>query len=238
VRRVVIGVGNAYRGDDGAGPAVAERLRGRLPDEVEVTACEQEPTRLIDAWRGADLAVIVDAVESGAQPGTLHRFDAGDAPIPESVFRSSTHAFGIGETIELSRALETLPPRVLVYGIEGAAFGAGVGLSGPVQTAVEQAARGVREDIEEEFMHERALMRDVMTKIEEVAQAGGAVRVTRVGVRLGALSHFTPAHFRERFDDAAIGTIAQGAEVDAVLDEDIGGPRARDVVLESVEVES
>jgi hydrogenase nickel incorporation protein HypA/HybF len=87
-------------------------------------------------------------------------------------------------------------------------------------------------------MHERALMKDVVAKIEEVAKAGGAVRVTRVGVRLGALSHFTPAHFREHFDDAAFGTIAQGAEVDAVLDDDIGDPRAGDVVLESLEVES
>jgi hydrogenase nickel incorporation protein HypA/HybF len=87
-------------------------------------------------------------------------------------------------------------------------------------------------------VHERALMNDVMRKIDEVARAGGAVRVTRVGVRLGALSHFTEAHFREHFVDAARGTIAEGAAVDTVLDPDITDQRARDVVLESVEVES
>ena len=87
-------------------------------------------------------------------------------------------------------------------------------------------------------MHERAVMRDVMRKIDEVARAGGAVRVTRVGVRLGALSHFTEEHFREHFVDAARGTVAEGAAVDAVLDSDISDLRARDVVLESVEVES
>lgn len=87
-------------------------------------------------------------------------------------------------------------------------------------------------------MHERALMNDVMREIDEVARAGGAVRVTRVGVRLGALSHFTAEHFREHFVDAARGTIADGAAIDAVLDTDITDARARDVVLESVEVES
>jgi hydrogenase nickel incorporation protein HypA/HybF len=87
-------------------------------------------------------------------------------------------------------------------------------------------------------MHEQALMKDVMRAIEEVALAGGAVRVTRVGVRLGALSHFSPAHFREHFVDASRDTIAEGAEVDAVVEQDIADPRARDVVLESVEVES
>jgi len=87
-------------------------------------------------------------------------------------------------------------------------------------------------------VHERALMNDVMREIDEVARVGGAVRVTRVGVRLGALSHFTAEHFREHFVDAARGTIAEGAAIDAVLDSDITDARARDVVLESVEVES
>lgn len=86
-------------------------------------------------------------------------------------------------------------------------------------------------------MHERALMADVLREVAEVARLGGGSRVVRVGVRLGALSHFTPAHFQEHFDDASRGTIAEGAGVDAVLDEDIAAEHARDVVLESVEVE-
>ena len=87
-------------------------------------------------------------------------------------------------------------------------------------------------------MHERALMRDVIRKLDEVARADGAARVTRVEVRLGALSHFTPEHFREHFVDASRGTLAEGAEVDAVVDTDVTDPRARDVVLETVEVEA
>jgi hydrogenase nickel incorporation protein HypA/HybF len=86
-------------------------------------------------------------------------------------------------------------------------------------------------------MHERALMIDLMRKIEEVAAEGGASRVVRVSVRLGPLSHFTPAHFREHFVDASRGTIAEGAQVDAVVDGDITGELARDVVLEDVVVE-
>ena len=81
-------------------------------------------------------------------------------------------------------------------------------------------------------------MRDVMRKIEETAAAEGATRVTRVAVRLGALSHFTPEHFREHFADASHGTLAEGAAVDAVVEEDITDADAREVVLESVEVET
>ena len=86
-------------------------------------------------------------------------------------------------------------------------------------------------------MHERALMTDLMREIEAVAAADGATRVTRVSVRLGALSHFTSEHFREHFVDASQGTLAEGADVEAVLAEDLGDPRAAGVVLESIEVE-
>jgi hydrogenase nickel incorporation protein HypA/HybF len=86
-------------------------------------------------------------------------------------------------------------------------------------------------------MHERALMKDLMGEIEGVARVDGATRVTRVSVRLGALSHFTEDHFREHFVDASRGTLAEGAVVDAVLEDDLEDPRATGVVLQSVEVE-
>ena len=80
-------------------------------------------------------------------------------------------------------------------------------------------------------------MDDLMQKIVAVAHENGGVRVVRITVRLGALSHFTPDHFREHFVDASRGTLAEGAEVDAVLEEDIHAENADGVVLESVEVE-
>jgi len=86
-------------------------------------------------------------------------------------------------------------------------------------------------------MHERALMTDLVRQVEAVALAEGAARVTRVGVRLGALSHFTAEHFREHFEDASRGTMAEGAAVGAVLEQDLDAPHATGVVLETVEVE-
>lgn len=145
---VVIGVGNEFRRDDGVGLAVVASLRDRVPAGVELVECDQEPSRLIDAWAGAESALVVDAVESGAAPGTLHRFDAGAGPIPAGVFRSSTHAFGVGDAVELARVLGRLPGRVLVYGVEGGEFGAGDGLTVAVEAAVEPTATALLEDLE------------------------------------------------------------------------------------------
>jgi hydrogenase maturation protease len=147
MKRVLIGVGNAYRGDDGVGLIVAERVRALAPREVDVTLCEQEASRVMDAFEGADAAVIVDAVASGGTTGELHRFDAASAAVPARVFGSSTHAFGVGEAIELARALGKLPTAVVVIGVEGREFSAGERLSAAVEAAVPHAAEAVLREL-------------------------------------------------------------------------------------------
>ncbi len=86
-------------------------------------------------------------------------------------------------------------------------------------------------------MHEKHLTEDLVRKLEALVAEEGAVRVTRIRARLGALSHFTPEHFREHFDEAAVGTLAEGAEVEAELDTDPTAPGAQGVLLETVELE-
>jgi len=74
----VLGVGNPDRGDDGVGPAVVAALAalaGRLPGDVRLAVLDGEPSRLVDAWSAAALAVVVDAAApspDGAVPaGTV-----------------------------------------------------------------------------------------------------------------------------------------------------------------------
>ena len=135
---MVIGVGNALRHDDGAGLAVARRLRARsgaVP--IAVREHEGETLALLDLWAGSNAVVLVDAICSGATPGTIHRFDASEEPLPSELRgSSSTHAVGIGEAIELARSLQRLPRRVLVLGVEGRRFDAGAGLSAEVEAGV------------------------------------------------------------------------------------------------------
>jgi hydrogenase maturation protease len=127
---LVIGIGNLYRHDDAAGLAVAARIREAALPGVAVQELEGEPVSLIDAWRGAALVYLVDAVSAaGGTPGTVHRFDAAAGPLPPPLRCRGTHAFSLADAIELGRALGQLPPRLIAYGIEGADFSAGTGLS-------------------------------------------------------------------------------------------------------------
>jgi hydrogenase maturation protease len=145
----VVCVGNRWRGDDAAGLEVATLLRGTLPEEAEVLEREGEPTALMDAWEGAETVWLVDAVSSEAQAGVVHRVDASEETLPARLFRASTHHFGLADAVELARALGRLPPRTIVYGIEGARFGAGAELSPGVTAAVPQVATSIRREVVE-----------------------------------------------------------------------------------------
>jgi hydrogenase maturation protease len=106
-----------------------------------------EGTALLEAWKDADCVFLVDAVQSGAAPGTLHRFAAHEAPIPSHYLHCSTHAFGVAEAVELARALNQLPPQLIVYGIEGKDFSAGVGLTAKIRKAAAAAAVQLLEEM-------------------------------------------------------------------------------------------
>jgi hydrogenase maturation protease len=139
---IVIGIGNAFRSDDGVGLWVARKIREQLPDSVSVLEATGEVTALLEAWEGAAFVILVDAVRSGAAPGTIHRLDAPAERVSSIFCSGSTHSFGVGEAIELARALNRLPPRLIVYGIDGGNFGPGVELSPVVvRSAAEVAER-------------------------------------------------------------------------------------------------
>ena len=87
-------------------------------------------------------------------------------------------------------------------------------------------------------MHEFSLMNDLMRKIQSIAVERGARKVVGVKVRLGALSHISAHHFREHFLEAASGTVAEGAGLEIEESKDETDPRAQDILLESVELES
>lgn len=87
-------------------------------------------------------------------------------------------------------------------------------------------------------MHEARLMADLMRRVLELAANEKARRVTRVSVWLGGLSHMSSSHFAEHFMAASQGTIAEGAELDAVESTDIHDRNAQSVIIQSVDVET
>lgn len=144
---LILGAGNPFRQDDAAGLHAARRLRAQVPAGVTVVEAEGDLAAAIDTWGEQDAVILIDAMRSGSHPGTVLKLEAHDRPVPASFSRSSTHSFGVAEAVELARALGRLPPRVVLYGIEGKSFAAGEGLSNEVERAVVEVVARVLQEI-------------------------------------------------------------------------------------------
>ena len=145
---LVIGIGNAYRSDDGVGPAVARALQTKNLPCVQCKEDLGDTLSLIEQWDTADTVILIDAVCSGAEPGTIYRFDALAQPIPTSVSLRSTHSLSLADALSIAAVLHRLPSRLIVYGIEGKHFGTGVRLS----SQVEDAMKTIIEQVEHECL--------------------------------------------------------------------------------------
>jgi hydrogenase maturation protease len=144
---VVIGIGNGLRGDDAAGLEVARRLAdlNELAG-IEVRSHEGDGVALLDLWDRAEAVVLVDSARAGGPPGTIHRIDASSVPVHVPLGAISSHAAGVAEAIELARALDMLPSRCLVYGLEGGSFEAGASLTASVAGVIDAASDAVRRE--------------------------------------------------------------------------------------------
>lgn len=150
---VVIGVGNRHRGDDAIGRVVARRLRGVVPAGVEVYEQDGIATEMMGAWTGAEAAIVIDAVRSGAPSGTIHRIDAHTTPIAPRIFGRTTHGLGVAEAVALGRVLGELPPSLVVFGIEAERSAVGTDPSQPVLEAADEVVRRVLDEIHSIVRH-------------------------------------------------------------------------------------
>lgn len=151
----VIGIGNEDRGDDGLGLLVVRALRQRSWPHIQVLESSGEATALLAAWEEASSVIMVDAVVTGASPGTLYCWNLRAHPLPHSYAPSSSHAFGLPQALELAQTLQYLPETLLLYALEGAYFEPG----SPLTPAVERALPILLHSLERK-LHE--LLRDTL----------------------------------------------------------------------------
>lgn len=144
----MIGVGNPERGDDGAGREVARRLRAIGFVGTRIVEADGEATALLASMEKASSVFLIDACVSGAPPGSVRRVDLARSPLPEARYGVSSHGFGLAEAIALGAALGALPPRCVLYAIEGEGFEVGAPLSKAVSDAVGQVVEGLSGEIQ------------------------------------------------------------------------------------------
>jgi len=149
---LVLGLGQTMRGDDAAGLEAVKRWQADFSPaaadpRVRVELAELPGIGLLDLLSGATHALLVDAVRSGAAPGTLHLVTA-DRLDSFAAGSGSAHGWGAAETLALAAQIDSpLPEHLVLLGIEAESFELGAPLSGKVDAALAEAARAIEKQI-------------------------------------------------------------------------------------------
>lgn len=112
----IIGIGSPF-GDDAVGLEAARILAQTPPPNCEVIAADRPGAGLLELIRGIDAAILVDAVHSGAPPGTLHELNFEELGNGQLSF-PGTHDLGVAAALQLARKLGRAPARGKMLGIE------------------------------------------------------------------------------------------------------------------------
>jgi hydrogenase maturation protease len=132
---IVIGVGSPHRRDDSVGLAVVGLLRDWELPGVTYAESDRGTLCLIELWQDAQTAVVVEGVRPPhGEPGRIHRLSAHH-PAAAAPGSARAHGAHLGDAVALARALDRLPPRLLLYAVEIGDTRPGPGLSPEVADA-------------------------------------------------------------------------------------------------------
>jgi len=143
---LVLGLGNTLLTDDGVGPALVEQLSGgkdQWNGQVEFVDGGTQGLALLGQFAGRRALIILDALTTGAAPGTIHRFTLPQLRTVTPVRSASAHEGNAGELLHAAELLGELPDRLFVVGVEPQEIRTGFGLSSSVKDALPDATRQV-----------------------------------------------------------------------------------------------
>ena len=144
----VLGVGNLLMKDDGLGVHAVHLLEQQRPDGADIYDIGTSSLKMQDLMEQYPFVIILDAVQTGAQPGTLYRLNGNSLSASES---HSLHDMGVAEILQMIP--ESKRPSVVVLGVEPEKVEWSIELSKSVRDRVVDLIKAVKETIRETIEH-------------------------------------------------------------------------------------
>jgi hydrogenase maturation protease len=235
---MVVGIGNPYRSDDAAGWAVIDAIKDKAGPNLKCSKSRGDLAELLELFAKHPCVYLVDACLAPDSEKPWLRIDASRHEVALDAAQSSTHGLGVSQAIALAKNLGQMPLKLIIYALPGTNFTLGNTLSPAMRQTIAEVAEAILKEEDTQHMHEKGIMDGLMKKIFELAKAEKAMKVTKVSVKLGALSQMSAEHFKEHFDAEAKGTIAEDAELDAEESQDAFDPDAHHILLKSIDVDT
>ncbi|MFB6085882.1 MAG: hydrogenase maturation protease [Halodesulfurarchaeum sp.] len=148
----IVGVGNQIMGDDGVGARVVETLEESvLGDREDVIFANAGTTAFfaLEAMSGCERAIVIDAIATGADPGTIHQYRFVDGAFAGEIPEMTMHDFSFAEALEAGRNAYDIPDEVLILGVEPARIEMSMELSEPIERTVPHLVEHIQEEVPE-----------------------------------------------------------------------------------------
>jgi hydrogenase maturation protease len=145
---LVLGIGNALMNDDGFGVRVIEMLQEnyRFPAEVTVLDGGTLGLDLLPRLEAADKLLIIDALEMGADTGSVFRLE-GEAVPRAFANKLSVHQMGVQDLLAVAELQGYCPPELVIWGVQPGSIEMALTLSEPVAAAIDEVVSGVVEEL-------------------------------------------------------------------------------------------
>ncbi|MGE5391174.1 MAG: hydrogenase maturation protease [Deltaproteobacteria bacterium] len=145
----VVGVGNLLQRDDGIGVHVVRYLEEQgVPAGVELIDGGTHSYDLLDFFAEADIIIVVDAIQAGAEPGTIYRAPLDELGLqPNTDAATSLHDLNFIEAVHMLRLMGH-DPQFIVFGVQPKEFRLDLELSPEVTATVPRVAELIQEEIQ------------------------------------------------------------------------------------------
>ena len=145
---LVLGVGNRLMSDEGIGVHVIERLAGRykLPEEVQILDGGTLGLDLLYYLEGIENLLLVDAAETGAEPGTMIRLEGEKVPAFLSI-KISPHQMGVPDMLAAAKMKDIYPKRLVFWGIQPEQITLSLDLSPRLESKVDELVGKLVEEL-------------------------------------------------------------------------------------------
>jgi hydrogenase maturation protease len=147
-KTLIAGIGNILLSDDGVGPWVAQQLARHLHcADVQIEDLGAIGSELIDYLSGRDRVILVDSVASAQEPGTILRFDKSQLLAANAPIHFGQHTSSLISSIQIMEIAGVTPRELELFGIVGASYAAGIGLSHSVRISAQQVISEITESL-------------------------------------------------------------------------------------------
>jgi hydrogenase maturation protease len=140
----IIAVGNDLYGDDGIGNAVLNALK-QIPEMkgIELIDGATDALGLIDHFEGTEHIIIVDAAQMGEKPGTVKVFSREEVKLKIKMDHLSVHGISLAETFDIAQAVDSLPEKITIIGVEPKNIGISETLSDVVTKSIPEVVSNI-----------------------------------------------------------------------------------------------